>query len=154
MSSNTVQGGSGLHSQPPVPLEKPPHVLELERKKALLARVKTLRESNFRQKGAILEGNPSKEYMWVNTKEDRRVSFEAEGWVLCKDPAVKTRWLQADGTHKRADLILYEIDKELFEGLMAYNQIKGIERVEGVDEMFLDAVGPLGVPTYKPGGSR
>jgi hypothetical protein len=147
---NTVQSGSGLKSQPPVPLEKPPHEIELDRKKALLAKVKTLRESALFQKGALLEGNPSKEYCWVNSKDDRRVTYEAMGWAVCKDPLVKTRWKQEDGTHRRADLILYEIDRELAEAIQAYNQLKGMEAVEGAEEMFIASLANNNVPLYKP----
>ena len=148
---DSVKSGSGLQSKPPVPLEKPPHELELDRKRVLLQKVRALREGNLFNKGAILEGDPQKEYCWVNTKDDRRVSFEAMGWTLvCGDPKVKTRWLQGDGTHKRADLILYCIDKEMFEAMMAYNSLRGIEAVEGSEDMFLSALDRDKVPAYKP----
>jgi len=148
---NTVSSGSGIKSQPPVPLAQPPHVIERDRKLALLAKVKSVREGMLQNKGAILEGNPQKEYCWVNIREDRRVSYEAMGWQLCIDPAVKTRWKQPDGTHKRADLILYDIDKELFEAIQAYNMLRGIESVEGSEEMFISALDRDKVPVYKPG---
>lgn len=157
--SNTVSTGPGLpsgSSKPPVPLEKPPHITELERKKTLLAKVKTLRDNATFMQGAIIEGNPGKEYCWVNTREDRRVSYEAMGWVLCKDPLVKTRWQQADGTHKRADLILYEIDKEMAEAIQAYNTIKGMNPVEDSENLFEAALDQVSnttgyrAPVYKP----
>jgi hypothetical protein len=147
---DSVKSGSGILSKPPVPLAKPAHELELDRKKALLAKVKVLREGAMFNKGAVLEGNPAKQYCWVNCKDDRRVTYEAMGWEVVKDPAVKTRWRQEDGTHRRADLILYSIDKEMFEAMMAYNSLRGIEAVEGSEEMFLAALDRDKVPAYKP----
>lgn len=147
---DSVQSGSGLHSQPPQPLAKPPHELEMDRKRALLARVRSTRQNAALNRGAVIERNPTKEYCWVNVKDDRRVSFEAQEWVVCKDPLVKTRWKQDDGTHRRADLILYEIDKELFEVMMAENSLRGIEAVEGSEDMFLAALDRDKVPAYKP----
>lgn len=147
---DTVKSGSGIKSQPPVPLEKAPHELERERKMALLQKVKTLREGMLFNKGAVHEGDPQKEYCWVNIKDDRRVSYEAMGWVVCKDPKVRTNWRQDDGTHKRADLILYEIDKELFEAMQAYNNLRGIEAVEGSEEAFVATLDRNRVPVYKP----
>jgi len=147
---DSVKSGSGIQSKPPVPLEKAPHLLEKERKLALLQKVKSLREGMLFNKGAVREGDPAKEYCWVNVRDDRRVSYEAMGWVLCKDPKVKTQWRQDDGTHKRADLILYEIDKELFEAMQAYNNLRGIEAVEGSEEMFVAALDRDRVPVYRP----
>jgi hypothetical protein len=127
----------------------------MDRKKRLLEKVKALREGAMFQKGAILPnsdgtiGNPLKEYCWVNSKDDRRVTYEAMGWQVCKDPKVKTRWQKEDGTHVRADLVLYEIDKELFEAMMAYNQLRGIEAVEGNPEAFMAALDRDKVPAYK-----
>ncbi len=146
---DTVKSGSGIQSKPPVPLEEAPHITELRRKKELLQKVRTLREGARAQLGAV-QGNPNKVYCWVNTRDDRRVSYEALEWVVCKDPAVKTRWQQDDGTHKRADLILYEIDKELFDAYMAENQLRGIEAVEGSEDMFLAALDRDKVPAYRP----
>ena len=147
---DAVKSGSGIQSKPPVPLDKKPHEIERERKLDLLKKVRMLREGGLFNKGAIHAGDPSKEYCWVNIKDDRRVSYEAVGWVLCKDPNVKTNWRQEDGTHKRADLILYEIDKELFEAIQAYNNLRGIEAVEGSEEMFIAALDRDKVPAYKP----
>lgn len=147
---DAVKSGSGIQSKPPVPLEKPPHELEMERKRALLAKVRGLREGALFNKGAVLQGDPSKEYCWVNCKDDRRVSYEAMEWKVCKDPNVRTRWRQEDGTHRRADLILYEIDKELYEAYMAYNALRGIEAVEGSETMFVTALERDKVPVYKP----
>lgn len=147
---STVQSGSGIKSQPPIQLEKAPHEIELDRKRALLARVKVLRESAIFNRGAILKGNPAKEYCWVNVKDDRRIYFEGLGWNLCKDPDVVTNWKQEDGTHKRADLILYEIDKELHEAMEAYNVLRGLEATEGAEEAFLTTLQRDRVPMYKP----
>jgi len=146
---DTVKGGTGIKSQPPIFLDELPHITELKRKKALLEKVRTLREGALFNKGAV-EGDPNKQYCWVNTKEDRRVSYEAAGWVITKDPNVKTRWRQEDGTHKRADLILYEMDKELYEATVAYNSLRGIEAVEGSEDMFLAALDRDKVPVYRP----
>lgn len=147
---NTVTSGSGVKSAPPTPLEKQPHEIEMDRKRALLQKVKSLRQGTLMQMGALQQGNSNKEYCWVNVRDDRRVSFEATGWNLCKDPAVVTRWKQEDGTHRRADLILYEIDRDLYEATMAYNQLRGIESVEGSEEMFIASLDRDRVPVYKP----
>lgn len=148
--SDTVQSGSGISSPPPIPLEKPPHELELDRKKALLARVRLLRESAIFQRGSLQSRNPLKEYCWVNIRPDRRVTFEGLGWQLCKDPLVTTSWRQDDNTHVRGDLILYDIDKDLYEAMEAYNVLRGLEASEGVEHSFLSALQREHVPAYKP----
>ena len=154
MSNNTVQGGSGINSKPPVPLAKPPHEIELERKKALLKKVKTLRESAVINRGGLIVSDPTKQYCWVNIRDDRRVVYESMEWTPCnslKGSKVQTRWQQPDGTHKRADLVLYEIDIELYEAQSMYNQLRGIEGIEGSEKMFMAAMDRENVPVFKPG---
>ena len=134
---------------------KPAHLIEQERKMELLRRVKGIREGLLLNRGAVLTGDPSKEYCWVNKDQDRRIYFEQMGWELCvvdpNKPSVTTNWKpQQDGTIARGDLILYQIDKDLYEATEAYNVIRGLELTENAGSDFEGMMERMKVPTYKP----
>lgn len=132
---------------PPPPDEEPKE----SRKVRLLSKIKILHDNV--NTGTAVEGEPDKQYCWVNTREERQTFFQAMGWTLVKDPTgekVKTRYRQPDGTHRRADLILYEMDKEMYEAHDAYKQLKRIEALEGVELSFQTSAARNGAPTFKP----
>jgi hypothetical protein len=103
-------------------------------------------------KGEVKDGNPNKVYIWVNQKEDRRTFFEGLGYQLCTDPNVKTRWRKEDGTHRRGDLILYEIDRELHEIMQLDSQIRAVEQMASSKDSFLEFATGANVRVFQPGG--
>jgi hypothetical protein len=116
----------------------------------LLSKVRILREK-ISTRGADITGqNPNKSYMWVNVKEDRQVFFQAWGWVLTTDEAVKSPYKKEDGSHRRADVVLYEIDREIAEAIQADNQLRGLEGIEGHRNAAIAAFHRQGVREYIP----
>lgn len=133
-------------SQPPkeVPVVESP----TEKKRRLLAKVRMLRDAQLTA-GAV-NGKPHKVYCWVNIREERQLFFQSLGWELCKDPEVKTSWRQPDGTHKRADVILYHIDRDLYEAFEADKELRGMEALEGAEKSFETNAARNGAPTFRP----
>lgn len=126
-----------------------PHEIELQRKRALLAKVRTMREGWITNKGKIDSKDPKKEYVWVNMHEERRSWYEGMEYIVVKskvettaDGKIKvlagpvTQWVRADGTHRRGDLILYEIDRELKEALEIDGDLRAVEQMESAKEGF------------------
>ncbi len=109
---------------------------ELEHRALLLKKVKLYKAvaSSARK---ITGGKSDKDYVWVNTHELRRSSFEAMDYVVCTDPSVKSRWKRKDGTHICGDLILYEVNRDWREVLDAHAELSAIEAVEGSREELL-----------------
>lgn len=136
-----------------------PHEVEHARKLELLKKVKMIREGTMMVRGEILKGDTSKEYCWVNIREDRQIAYQAEGWEkvvvdMEKPPdqrTVITHWKpQADGSITRGDSILYQIDKEMNEAIQVYNLVRGLELTENKDVNFEEMLERWGVPKYKP----
>lgn len=119
----------------------------LERKKALLAKVKVARE-RLLFAGEVNNPNPNKVYIWVNTSSDRQVTFQGMGYTICKDPNITTRWRQEDGTHRRGDLILYEIDRDLDEAIKLDGEMRAVEN-QDAEQLFLDFARQNRVPAQK-----
>lgn len=128
-----------------------PHELEMERKKALLAKVKTIRERLAANRGMVDGMKPNKVYVWVNINDNRQIHFQGLGYEVCRDQEVKSHWKQEDGTHKRGDLILYECDKDLHEAIEYDSQIRAVESIEGAKQEFKETAARAGVPTFIPG---
>lgn len=108
-----------------------PHQKELIRKQELLAKVRAGYHKTDRSKfGAVLEGDPKMHYAWINNRADVRVNFEGVGYEICRDPKVVTRFKREDGTHVRGDLILMQVDKEVYEMLQWQDDYASIEKLE------------------------
>lgn len=135
------------------------HELELEKKKSLLAKVKTLRESWVLSRGRIDQRDPSKEYVWVNKDEERITWYEGREFSVTRSKVErtpegtlrvvsgpKTQWVKEDGTHKRGDLILMEIDKDLKEALDTDSDLQAVEALEGSKQGFEAFATREGVP--------
>lgn len=127
-----------------------PHELEMKRKQELLQRVKVLRERMTLNRGMINNMSPDKIYVWVHNSDNRQIFYKGLGYELCVDPKVESAWKQADGTHRRGDLILYQIDKDLAEAIKLYEQAKALDNVDAAESGFNMAAQREGVPTYKP----
>lgn len=127
-----------------------PAEVELERKKALLARVRTTREHALANRGTVTGLPSGKHAVWVNINEHRQIEFSAAGYELCKLPEVKSAWKKADGTHQRGDLILYIIDKELHEALKIDDELRALEAIAAPKHALQTAAGRLGGAAYEP----
>lgn len=132
------------------PQAKPPHIIEKERRQALLARARVVRDTLGKRNTEITGQRPDKVYMWVNVKEERQITFQAMGWTLCTDPDVTSAFKQADNTHRRADVVLYEIDRDFYEALEADNILRGIEGIEQAESSFVTTLLKDRVPVFKP----
>lgn len=135
-----------------------PHEVELARKKALLAKVRINRERAVLNRGEV-HGRPDKVYVWVNIDPHRQALYISMGYEKVvddpKNPRVKTMWgPRQDGTHQRADVILYQIDKELHEVINLDNQIQAIEALEGSRSTFKDFAEGRGIPVNDVSVSR
>ncbi len=128
----------------------PPHITEANKRAALLAKAKVVRERMATRHSDITGLKPSKQYCWVNLKEDRQVYYQGLGWTLCNDLDLKSPFKQPDGTIRRADTILYEIDMDFYEALCMHNILKGIEGIESAETGFVDTLGQQKIPTFKP----
>lgn len=135
----------------PTPPAKSPHEIEQERKLALIRRVRLTRERGLLARGEV-KGDPSKSYVWVNEDPHQQSTYQALGYKKVVDdpkaPKVKSMWgPRSDGTHKRADVILYEIDKELHEAINMESQLQAIEALEGSRNLFRSFADQKGIPT-------
>lgn len=141
-------------TSPKLPPREPEVELSPREKKArLLAKVKVYRESLILDRGAIKQRDPNKQYCWVNQREERRMFFEGMGWEQCTEltaPKVITQYKRPDGTHQRADLVLYQIDLDLYEAICADRELRSIEAIEGASMSFQTTAERLGAPTFKP----
>lgn len=137
-------------SQPSNQAGLEPHQIELDKKRQLLSKVRVVRQSMLDRAADLRGTNPAKHYVWVNVREERQSYYQAWGYTIVKDPAVLSPFKQEDGTHKRADVILYEIDKDFAEAVAADNQIRGLEAVGAASENFISGINSQGVPAYIP----
>lgn len=113
----------------------------------LLSKVRVIRDKlHFR--GAIGGGNSNKVYVWVATDNVTRTTFEGLGYVVCKDPNVTSRWVRQDGTHQRGDLILYEVDKDLYEAIKLEAEMRALEATEAED-LFISFAQQNRIPAEK-----
>ncbi len=127
-----------------------PHMEEMSRRSALLAKVKVLRDGLLINRGKIV-GDPTKEYKWVNINPDRQLYFQGLGWMkVDADCDVTTSYQRDDGTHIRGDLILYQIDKEMAMALHEYDVIMGLERVNGARDGFINEAQKMGIRPFIP----
>ncbi len=130
--------------------DRAPHLEELERKRLMLERVRVSRDAVLLNRGKVT-GDPTKEYVWVNLKEERQIWFQTQGFSICKDSEIQCSIKQReDGTYLRGDLILYEVDKEYFDALHEYNVVRGIEYIDGAEQNFEASAMRDGVPVFKP----
>jgi ribosomal protein S30 len=123
----------------------------MQRKRELLAKVIANREHRALMAGKVRPAdpkvplNPKTRYIWANRNPERIVQFKIQGYEVCKDPKVATDWQKEDGTHIYGDLILMEIDQDLWEANKLYSQMKAIEGVEG-EEVFKAFAERAGIP--------
>jgi hypothetical protein len=131
--------------------ELDPHEKEMLRKATLLSKVRMVREFLASNQGMVEGMKPDKIYVWVHISDNRQIHYQSMGYELCTDPEIKSKWKRSDGTHKRGDVILYQIDKDLHEAIDMEAQLRAIEAVEGAREGFKAFAERQGVPVYEPG---
>jgi hypothetical protein len=138
---------------PPPPSNAPAPALSKEEKIAILRQqARVLRDGALFDRGRIKNPNPAKQYCWVNVREERQVFFQSMGWDVCKDPNIGTLyWKPDEHRHRRADLVLYDIDFELWQAFEAQKQLDGLNLTgEAADQAFAANIARSGVRVYKP----
>lgn len=131
-----------------------PHEIEMERKRALLAKVRVTRDSMLQNMAKIEGGDPNKHYGWVNNSDARITFFQAQGYTICKDPKVKTRFKREDGTHVRGDVILMERPEEEHEAWKYESELRAVEDMENSQASFKTFAARNGVPVEQPAIKR
>jgi hypothetical protein len=127
-----------------------PAEVELERKRALLAKVRVTREHALANRGTV-QGLPDHlSAVWVNMNEHRQIEFQSQGYILCTLPEVKSAWKKQDGSHQRGDLILYIIEKDLREALKVDEELRALEAIAAPKHALQTAAGRLGGVIYEP----
>ncbi len=132
-------------------VQEDPHEKELRRKAELLSKVRMIRETLASNQGMVDGMKPNKVYVWVHISDNRQIHYQSMGYELCVDPEIKSKWRRADFTHKRGDVILYQIDRDLHEAIEMEAQLRAVEAVEGAKEGFKAFAERQGVPVYEPG---
>lgn len=125
---------------------------------ALRRKVSTLRTEALFNRRALASPKPDKSYVWVNIKEERQIFFQAMGWQICKDPDVGSRfWNETHKAHVCADVILYEMDRDLAEAFEADAVVRGYDNAgRNTEANFNAAVRKVSrqydvnIPTFKP----
>lgn len=139
------------HIQEQKPL---PHEIEAKKREELLARIQQHREDTKKSKARVFPKDPAvglppnKRYVWVNRNEARIVAFRSEGYVIATDDRVNSMWKREDGTHTYGDLILMEIDQELYDAIKIDDQMRAVEGVEGAS-MFEAFANQSGIPVTR-----
>ena len=103
--------------------------IERQRRDALIARVRNTRTSLTMNLAKIEGGDSKKDYVWVNKHDDRRAYFEGMQYVICTNPNINTRWRQKDGTIRRGDMILYEVDKDWRQAIRDESAIRALNGI-------------------------
>lgn len=113
-----------------------PHEIEMQKKMRLLQQVRTTRSSMLSQLAEIEGRKADMHYGWVNNSDARITHFRAQGYEICKDPDVRTRWRRDDGTHVRGDVILMVCPKDLHEAWKYDGELRAIEDLENSRDSF------------------
>lgn len=148
MPTNEPSSKEQAKSATPVALS--PEEAALQHKMQLLANVKVIRERMATVHGEVRGKKDNKVYVWVNIDDNRQIHYQTYGYELCKDEQVQTNWKRPDGTHRRGDLILYHIDKDLYEAITMDGELRAVEAVEGYSTAFKSTAEVNGVPVYVP----
>lgn len=132
--------------------EIPKGLSEAEKVKILRERVKVLRDGAMFDQGRIKTPNPAKQYCWVNIREERQTFYQALGWEVVRDPDIGTLfWKKDENRHRRADLVLYQIDRELFYAFEAEKILRNLDLTgDAADEAFALEMKKHGARLYKP----
>ena len=125
---------------------KEPHEIEIERKRALLAKIRSTRTSLLSSLAQVEGRNPSKHYAWVNSHQSRITAYQGMGYEICRDPLISTQWKKEDGTHVRGDAILMETSKEMKEMWDYDTELRAIEDLENAQGSFKAFAEREGVP--------
>lgn len=96
---------------------------------------------------------------WARTNDAAEMGrLEYLGFKIVKDdpshPAWKANGAKEDGTYIIGDVILMEIDADLYEFLLNENVERGREMIEGASESFKLEAQRQGVPTFDVSKSK
>lgn len=139
MANNTEQHGQVV-GKPPVPESAPltkPALSTEERKQRFAELRERLKVSRLSTQS--LDG--SKTGYWARKNDEGELGrLDYLGFSIVHDDAKKPRWkasgLRLDGTYQVADLILLEIDTEMYQFLLDENQERSKAQIIGATESF------------------
>lgn len=107
-------------------------------------------------------GRPGKHYLWAPKDDEPELAkLDAMGYVIVrephaaevlagkKQPVIKAAGLRADGTYTLGDVILTEVDEEVYEFIMLENDERQAQLVAAAKEDFVSEASKNDVPTFE-----
>lgn len=147
MAAQILASEKAASARPPLTSDELEQI-EFKKKVDLLRQVRLTREK-LRTAGMVQGMDPGKVPIWVANDDTTQVQFQGLGYEICRDPNVQSPWKKEDGTHRRGDVILYQVDKDIYEALRTDSAIRAIEALESPEDQFLDFAENRGVPARK-----
>jgi len=121
----------------------------------LLADVHVIHENATRNLGALLNGDPSKAYVWVRNSPETIASRMGMGYEVVKDgkdkrnkPTVQSVWRKPDGSFVRGDLILMSADKQRHDALKLYSELKAVQNLRQSRAPILQTARQAGIRAH------
>ena len=121
----------------------------------LLAEVHLIHENATRNLGALLNGDPSKEYVWVHNSSAPIAMRQGLGYEIVRQakqskqpPIVSGVWRRDDGSYVRGDLILMSIEKERHRALKMYSELKAVQNLRNSRTPILTTARQAGIRAY------
>lgn len=117
----------------------------------LMAKLKVVHENATRNLGALLNGEPDQEYIWVNNTPDAIAKMQGYGYTIVKDPKTKKnptfaeQWKQRDGSFIRGSLIAMSASKEIHEVRKMYGELKAVEALYNNRKPLLNKARQAGI---------
>lgn len=118
----------------------------------LLSEVHLIHENATRNLGALINGDPSKEYVWVRNANDTIAQRQGMGYEIVrqakqnkKPSIVREIWRRDDGSFVRGDLILMSMDKERHRALKLYSELKAVQNLRNSRTPILQAARQAGI---------
>ena len=118
-----------------------------------LSSIKLLRTRAILNAGLVTGGDPKKQFSWVNNSQDRIKYYEGLEYRVSKDAGIKEAhpdWVKEDGTIRRGDLILMEVERDIYEGIKYSELLDAAENRDQAERIFLNYAERNGVPTFQP----
>lgn len=117
----------------------------------LLSEVHLIHENATMNLGALLNGDPTKEYIWVRNSSESIAQKQGMGYEIVrqakqvKKPVVRDIWRRDDGSYVRGDLILMCTDKERHRALKLYSELKAVQNLRNSRTPILQKARQAGI---------
>lgn len=122
---------------------------EKERKMALLARVRVMKENS--RSGVTVplkDADPAYVYLWAYNHPDRIAQLNNKDYeIVGKNDKVSSAFKKPDGTHVRGDVILLRCKKETAEAFGLLAELDAIEQL-GSKSDFENFAAQRGIPLF------